>query len=495
MIRGTEQLHDDVISSDAMLDDESFHAALSRRLTGAGPRCPTPDGQRTRILIEATNSLTTTLNTGIQRVVRSVIREAAKLDWPVECVPVVFRDGEFYDARAWLSRCEGRLRRHATALRITRAAASLSSKVHPSLGSLPQRGMVRLRKIFYPATLMRQWDAYYWRTYGERIRFSPRDILITLDASWMYDIWPALVEAQRQGCKIGAIIYDLIPIRYPEFCGGAHLHKFQDWLDAATDHADFLLAISESTRDDVEDYVRSSDRGTRRRSDCFGSFRLGADFSPHSANGHCRRDVAMAFCGDVSARPYLVVGTIEPRKNHSYLLDAFDLVWRRHPRVRLCLAGAIGWNCEKTLERIRNHPRFGRSLLMFNDLSDAELQYCYRHAKALVFPSIIEGFGLPIVEALHLGLPVLAGDTPIHREVGHDFCRYFDLSAASSLAALVEAAEHRGDLPPKKAPSPFRPATWAESCRDLVERTLELAAAADSARDREPVAQLVGGIA
>jgi alpha-1,2-rhamnosyltransferase len=205
--------------------------------------------------------------------------------------------------------------------------------------------------------------------------------------------------------------------------------------------------------------------------------------------------VKQAFAGDGSDRPYLVVGTIEPRKNHSYLLDAFELAWRRHPRIRLCLAGAIGWNCDSVVERIRRHPRFGRSLFLFDDLSDAELQYAYRHAQALIMPSIAEGFGLPIVEALHLGLPVLASDTPIHREVGRDFCRYFELSDASSLAATVEGLEQCRDLAATRAPSPFRPTTWAESFRDLVERTLELALAADAERDRRLMAPLHAAIA
>jgi alpha-1,2-rhamnosyltransferase len=477
-------------------------------------------------LIEATNSLTTTLNTGIQRVVRSVIREAsfcewlarcdspaerdsfpqcdslakrdsyAERDWPVQCVPVVFRNAEFYDARTSLSRCERRLRRHAARVRMTRTAADLCSRIHPSLGSWPARATQRLRKILYPATLMRRWDAYFWRAFGERIRFGPGDILLTLDASWMYDIWPALVAAQRRGCRIGAMFHDLIPIRYPEFCGQAHLDTFQAWLDAAVEHADFFLANSQSTRDDVEDYVRSTDRGRRRHSDCFGSFRLGADFSSRCAPpGRCRGEVKQAFAGDGSDRPYLVVGTIEPRKNHSYLLDAFELAWRRHSRIRLCLAGAIGWNCENVVERIRRHPRFGRSLILFDDLSDAELQYAYRHAKALIMPSIAEGFGLPIVEALHLGLPVLASDTPIHREVGHDRCRYFDLCDTSSLAAALDVTERLGDWPPTPHRFRFEPTTWAESFRDLVERTLELTASADAEQDRQPQAPLHAAIA
>lgn len=431
-----------------------------------------------RILFDATNSMSTTLNTGIQRVVRSVIREASKLNAIAECVPVVFKNGDFYDARPRQSQFQKRLKRSEATKSFCRSAGSLCSRVHPSFDSIPTRGLERLRKMFYPATLGRSANTLYWKTVGEKIQFSERDILITLDASWMYPIWPALVEAQRKGCKIGSMIHDLIPIRYPQFVGQAHLSTFQNWMDQAVEHADFFLANSQTTRADVQDYVRET--GRRSVDDrLFGSFRLGADFSKAKATSRCRRELFDALHGEQGCCPYLIVGTVEPRKNHDYLLDAFEMVWRKNPGVRLCIAGAIGWKCDAMVDRIRCHPRFGKSLFMFNDLSDAELRYCYRHTKALVFPSIVEGFGLPIVEALHFGLRVLASNTPIHREVGGEFCRYFDLSNAASLAAMIDTAESQG-IPPVRNVAEFKTVTWSESCRELIERIMELACAAEN---------------
>ena len=92
-------------------------------------------------------------------------------------------------------------------------------------------------------------------------------------------------------------------------------------------------------------------------------------------------------------------------------------------------------------------PSTTASLFMFNDLSDAELAYCYQHAKALIFPSHAEGFGLPIVEALQHGLHTLVSDIPIHREAGRDFCTYFDPQSPAALARLVCDVEATGRFP------------------------------------------------
>ncbi|MEM8119924.1 glycosyltransferase, partial [Morganella morganii] len=97
---------------------------------------------------------------------------------------------------------------------------------------------------------------------------------------------------------------------------------------------------------------------------------------------------------------FLMVSTIEPRKNHGYLLDAFERAWAQGSQARLCIAGRIGWKCEALVERVRQHPELNKRLFMFNDLSDKSLEYAYSHAASLVFPSYVEGFGLPLVEAM-----------------------------------------------------------------------------------------------
>ena len=169
---------------------------------------------------------------------------------------------------------------------------------------------------------------------------------------------------------------------------------------------------------------------------------------------------------------YLAVSTIEPRKNQSYLVDAFDLLWQQNIPTILCIVGRVGWKCEDFIRRVRNHPEFGRRLFMHNDASDTDLNYCYTHAKALLCPSITEGFGLPIVEAMQRGLPVMASDIPVFREVGSDFIAYFDLANPASLADLVISFEKTGKFPAQRSVSEWQWINWSGAADMLISKIL-----------------------
>ncbi len=110
---------------------------------------------------------------------------------------------------------------------------------------------------------------------------------------------------------------------------------------------------------------------------------------------------------------------------------------------------------------------------MFHDLSDAELGYCYARARAVILHSLVEGFGLPLVEALHHGAPVFASDIPIFREIGNEHCVFFDATKPESLARVVVDYETDGRLSVRRSPKEFRWPDWTESCRSLLSKALE----------------------
>jgi glycosyltransferase involved in cell wall biosynthesis len=125
------------------------------------------------------------------------------------------------------------------------------------------------------------------------------------------------------------------------------------------------------------------------------------------------------------------------------------------------------------MQRISQHPLLNQRLFLFSDLSDAELQHCYRGARGVIFPSVVEGFGLPIVESLWFGKRTFVSDTPIHREVGEEDCCYFDLEDPHSLVSEIVRWEsevnvgHELDLPTRK------PTGWRASTEQLMEHCLQ----------------------
>jgi glycosyltransferase involved in cell wall biosynthesis len=159
--------------------------------------------------------------------------------------------------------------------------------------------------------------------------------------------------------------------------------------------------------------------------------------------------------------PYLLcVGTPEPRKNLPALLEAFTLVRRAGRRVRLALVGADGWG----------DVRVGSTegVVAFGRVDDTELRDLYAHAEALVLPSLWEGFGLPVAEALATGCRVACSDIPALREVAGEDATYFDPSTPE---AISEGILHALTQP---RPHPRRGTSWDDAAASVVALWREL---------------------
>lgn len=423
-----------------------------------------------RILLECTDTYFSDWNTGIQRVVRNVAANcvAAGQDLNVQCKPIV-RLGDQYKALPWrphitrpaspLARWLGQL--HADAEFWERTAW------HRFL----RRFGVRLRKLFYPRTLARKLVQLRRSLQGETIVPGPGDTLVLLDAWWNRNIWPSVAQARLNGARIGVVMYDLLPVTNPEFFKSNVKEPFTASLRIALQQGDYFLAISRAVRDALRDYAHRHGP-LRNQHASFASFRLGSTLDLVSRQGKIRESLREALQPGEAPAPYLTVGTIEPRKNHVLLLDAFEQVWDSHPQARLVIVGRVGWLCEQLVQRIVRHPRYKKSLFMFNDLTDSELDFCYRQAKAFLFPSHAEGFGLPVVEALQYGLRVMVSDIPIHREVGRDFCAYFDPHSPTQLAQRICEFEAGRNVNVTRQPSEFELPNWSDSTRDFVRQCL-----------------------
>jgi O-antigen biosynthesis alpha-1,2-rhamnosyltransferase len=251
-------------------------------------------------------------------------------------------------------------------------------------------------------------------------------------------------------------------------------------------NADAVLAISAATRDALRTYLASHTELRNGRPLAMDWFHLGADLDGIHSTGSVRPPVSQAFAPG-SPPTYLCVGTLEPRKNLCLVLDAFERLWAQGRQLRLCLIGDKGWKVDDLLERIAGHPQNGRLLLHLHVLNDAELNFAYRHARGLICASIIEGFGLPLVEALSRGLTVFASDIPVFREVGEgvpgDRLRFFDLASPDALARAI--TEYEQQTPPAQSPAPFVWPTWEQSTRTFLAKVRALA-------DRTAAAQETG---
>jgi hypothetical protein len=164
-----------------------------------------------------------------------------------------------------------------------------------------------------------------------------------------------------------------------------------------------------------------------------------------------------------------MVGTLEPRKGHGFVLDAFEQLWMKGINCRLCIIGKIGWNIEDVERRIRTHPELSKRLLFIEDPSDAEIERFYGSATALVMASISEGFGLPIIEAAIHQVPSVLSDIPVFREIGGEGSIYFSLESPGN---LVNAVKNVIEMSPQNRQGMAKKIvalTWRESAARILE--------------------------
>jgi glycosyltransferase involved in cell wall biosynthesis len=297
----------------------------------------------------------------------------------------------------------------------------------------------------------------------EQIDIQPGDILFMIDSSWeQYPQFMPIFDAVRQfGGRIVTVVYDLIPLRMQQFCSAGLVTVFQHWFGLAVKHSDMLLCISRAVRDDVNAYIEEHalERDHALRVEYW---HLGADILPLVADGDIR-PVVTRLVEDTSAPLFLMVGTIEPRKGHAVVLDAFEALWAAGSRARLCWAGKEGWEVDDLMARIRNHPEMGKRFHFVERFSDAEINLCYAHAHALIAASVAEGYGLPIVEAAQHQVPVLASDIAVFREVAGEGARYFPVGDRTALSALVEEFIGYDDAERRAMAARVPILTWQES--------------------------------
>jgi O-antigen biosynthesis alpha-1,2-rhamnosyltransferase len=425
-------------------------------------------------------------NSGIQRVVRNVVRELEHVNSDYEFIPVIMRGSELRRvlnlSPVNVSRNTTRTKRLISELehwrnrlwyfhsRVERLALFRAS--HNFRRTL----LVVTKLLSLSITLPLRSAMFLTQDDGDALRSQvmlarPGDLLVLLDSSWHAEFFDLATRLKAEGVGIVSVVYDLIPLTHPQFCHANLVKVFEVWFKWISTTADCFMAISETISLQLQAVIASR-AGSNVSSVRHAHFRLGSDLDLALKESAVDERLKRVFGSGQSI--YLMVSTIEPRKNHAYLLDAFELLWAQGHEQCLCIIGKIGWKCEELVGRIRNHAEFNKRMFMFNGANDSSLNFAYAHTKALVFPSFVEGFGLPLVEAMQHGLPAFASDIPVFREVGGEFLSYFDLADPNSLAKKIQEFEGSGVFPASRPVSEWTWPNWREATQEFVDQLVAL---------------------
>jgi len=289
------------------------------------------------------------------------------------------------------------------------------------------------------------------------------DWLVALGSPWSYLNYSALIQGQP-GLRFALLIYDLIPLRHPEWCDPNVAQRFRLWLSEVLPLCDALFAISGATAGDIQVYGQEQ-----------GFLLPKAAVLPiGSGLGHEHAPAQPTARLPPSGTYVLFVSTIEPRKNHMLLFRVWQRLLAELPDDKvptLVFAGRIGWLVGDLMQQISHTGNLGGRLILIENPTDAELAALYQGCLFTLFPSFYEGWGLPVTESLAFGKPCLIADRTSLPEAGGSLVRSFDPdNLHDAYAAIRNAIEDRADLERWEAQvrREFRPVPWSATVEALL---------------------------
>lgn len=281
-----------------------------------------------------------------------------------------------------------------------------------------------------------------------------------------YDELAAAVR-RRYGVRFGMLVHDLVPARRPEWAHTALVEVFDGWMQRVLPLCDAVFAFSRATATDVERYAGEHGIALSRP-------------VTHVPHGQRRGGPLTAAPVRTPRLPapgsyVLFVSTIEPRKNHMMLFRAWRRLLEEMPKERvprLVFAGGVGWLVGDLLQQFENAKWLDGHIVFIRGPDDAELAALYQGSQFTIYPSLFEGWGLPVTESLAFGKPCLASNMTSLPEAGGPLARYFDPEDLTAATAAIRAViEDPDDLASWHAQvqAEFRPVPWARSARAVGE--------------------------
>ena len=201
----------------------------------------------------------------------------------------------------------------------------------------------------------------------------------------------------------------MIPCHLPGMTVIGTSEKFVNWLKFMLLYCDSIICVSRAVADELYTLL---DGISFPRTLRIGFWKLGADMLNTS-----KFDYSKLSFQKSNHLTFITIGTLEIRKGHRIILEAFEKLWNEGWNIELKIVGTCGWLNNHFIHRLRQHPELDKRLHWYEHLDDHGLAELYASADALILASYAEGFGLPIAEAGYFGKPVIVSDLPVFREV------------------------------------------------------------------------------
>ncbi|MGC1303136.1 MAG: glycosyltransferase family 1 protein [Caulobacteraceae bacterium] len=300
------------------------------------------------------------------------------------------------------------------------------------------------------------------------LALGPGDVVISGGLDWEYKDLRSIYQLKAErGFKYAAVIYDLIPLIYPQFVVPTYIDLLHDYFGEMLWVCDYAMCISQCTERDFLNHCAVNHVPAPR-----------STYFPLGSSLPADIEEEPVFPAELEGMRYcLFVSTLEPRKNHRVVCQAWERLLRSGvldpKRFRMVFVGRPGWAIGDLLHEISYNPWTKDTVVRLEGVSDALLAELYRRADFSLFPSFYEGYGLPLAEALAHGRPCLSSDRGSLPEVGGDLVRYVDPEDAPAWAEAMGELFTDPDLlrsQTARIAREHRPVTWSDAAEAFFQR-------------------------
>lgn len=267
---------------------------------------------------------------------------------------------------------------------------------------------------------------------------SSSDKLVFLGSNWSFpEVLQFGIKQHRRGGEVIQMMYDLIPYKTPQYCIDSLVKHFNSFLKTTPTYASRFMAISEWTKHDMSDFLSSV--GTSREVTTIPL--------AHEFDGYKRNETGTLPSNNellqLTQNPFILcVGTIEVRKNGIALLKAWQELEKQLGKKlpQLVFAGKYGWKIDDFLDLIKDSPVLKSKVTIIASPSDQDLAHLYQQSLFTIYPSLYEGWGLPVGESAWFGRHTITSTMTSMPEVCGDLVDYVDPNSIDDICTKVRYA-------------------------------------------------------
>lgn len=396
----------------------------ARRCVQRMPPVPTPSQTTLQLLVDVSVIYQTDARTGIQRVVRALLLQL--------------------------------LHKPPTGFRVCPVFAT------------------RRQGYRYAAENFLDFPKQSWDSEAQPVQVQRGDLFLALDlaAHLLPRHQAQVLHWKRSGVQLHVLVYDLLPLLHPEWFTQSSTRNFERWIQWLAVYADNVICISQAVKTELRTWLSARfalPPGSLRMS----TIVLGSDIDASAPSEGLPPNAENSLQYFRSIPTILMVGTLEPRKGYDQVIAAFELLWRNSCSAPLLIiVGRSGWKTDDLQQRLRNHNENGKGFFWLSNVSDEYLTQLYAACTGVLLASHAEGFGLPLVEGIRHGKPVLARDIPVFRELQTQGISYFQSNTAAGLAKDIlswMSMISESTTSPKNIHSTPALSTWQSTANQLIE--------------------------